>query len=359
MVSSTIDNRVHSPPEPAPDSVAPSLALPTLHDVYRARRAIERVLPRTPLLAPPALAERLGCQVYVKCENLQPIGAFKVRGGLYLLSQLGEAERARGVITASTGNHGQSIAFAAREFGVRAAIYVPEGANPDKVAAMRRLGAELVFVGADFDECRLTAERDAAASGAFFVHPANEPRLIAGVATSTLEIMEEVPDLGAIIIPVGGGSGLCGACIAGKGINPSLTVIGVQAAGAPVVHDSWRRRELLTRERADTFAEGIATRVAFELPARIIWEQVDDIRLVSDADLRRAIVTLLTTTRLLAEGAGAAALAAAEAMRDRLAGKKVALVLSGGNLTVDGLRHALAEIAESGATNEVGGEAVA
>jgi len=230
---------------------------------------------------------------------------------------------------------------------------------------MRRLGAEVVLVGADFDACRVTAERDADAAGAYFVHPANEPRLIAGVATSTLEIMEEVPDLDVIIVPVGGGSGLCGACVAGKGINPNLTVIGVQAVGAPVVYESWRRRELLSLERADTFAEGIATRVAFELPARIIWEQVDDIRLVSDIDLRRAIVTLLTTTRLLAEGAGAAALAAAEGMRERLAGKKVALVLSGGNLTVDGLRRALEGIVEQGApeesprTNEVGGEAVA
>ena len=320
----------------------PELPLPTLHDVFRARQVLDRLLPRTPLLSPPALAERLGCEVYVKCENLQPIGAFKVRGGLYLLSQLSPEERERGVVTASTGNHGQSIAYAARAFGSRATIYVPEEANPLKVAAMRRLGAEVVFAGEDFDACRVAAEADASARGAYYVHPANEPRLIAGVGTYSLEIMEAVPDLDVLITPVGGGSGLCGACIVGKRINPELRVIGVQAAGAPAVYESWRRRELVALDRADTFAEGVATRVAFELPARILWERVDDIRLVTDAELRRAILTLLETTRLLAEGAGAAAVAAAYGMRCELAGQKVAVVLSGGNLTLDALAEALA-----------------
>ena len=318
-------------------------AVPTLGDVYRARRVVDRLLARTPLLTPPALAARLGCEVHVKCENLQPIGAFKVRGGVNLLSQLSAEERARGVVTASTGNHGQSIAYAAHAFDARATVYVPEGANPNKVAAMRRLGAEVVFAGADFDACRLAAERDAADLGATFVHPANEPRLIAGVATYSLEILEAVPDLDVLIAPVGGGSGLSGACLVGKAINPALRVVGVQARGAPVVYESWQRRELLTMERCDTFAEGMATRVAFELPARILWDRVDDIRLVDDVDLRRAILTLLETTGMLAEGAGAAAVAAAYQMREDLAGKKVAVVLSGGNLTLDELGRALAE----------------
>ena len=331
---------IRDPHDVGADALAEK-ALPTLHDVYRARRVIASMLVPTPLLAPEALADRLGCELYVKCENLQPIGAFKVRGGLYLLSQLSPEERARGVVTASTGNHGQSIAYAARAFGARATIYVPEGANPLKVSAMERLGAEVVFAGEDFDACRVAAERDAAARGAYYVHPANEPRLIAGVATSSLEILEAVPDLEVLIVPVGGGSGLCGACIAGKGINPALRVIGVQAVGAPAVYESWRRRELVALDRADTFAEGVATRVAFELPARILWDRVDDIRLVTDAELRRAILTLLETTRLLAEGAGAAPLAAAYAMREELAGRKVAIVLSGGNLTLEALDEAL------------------
>jgi threonine dehydratase len=328
------------PPLPTDD---PRYRIPTLQDVFRARRVVARFLQPTPLLRPPALAERLGCNLFVKCENLQPIGAFKVRGGLNLLAQLTDDERARGVVTASTGNHGQSIAYAAREFGVRAVVYMPEAANPLKVAALHRLGAEVVFHGPDFDTCRIEAEARACRDSMYYVHAANEARLIAGVATSTLEIVEEVPDLDVLIVPVGGGSGLCGACLVGKAINPSLTVIGVQSTGTPVIHDSWRRRELLTYDRADTFAEGMATRVAFELPAHILWDRVDDIRLVTDSELRRAILTILETTRLLAEGAGAAPVAAAYQMRDELAGKKVAVVLSGGNLTLDGLQQALTE----------------
>jgi threonine dehydratase len=328
------------PPLPVDD---PRLRIPTLHDVYRARRVVNRYLKPTPLLTPAALAARLGCDVYLKCENLQPIGAFKVRGGLNLMSQLPDDIKAKGVVTASTGNHGQSIAYAARQFGVRAIIYMPERANPLKVASMERLGAEVLFHGPDFDACRVEAEAHAARAGMYYVHTANEARLIAGVATYTLEILEEVPDLDILIVPVGGGSGLSGACLAGKAINPNLTVIGVQSSHAPVIHDSWRRRELLAYDRADTFAEGMATRVAFELPAHILWDRVDDICLVTDAELRRAILTILETTRLLAEGAGAAAVAAAYQMRHELAGKKVGAVLSGGNLTLEDLKQAMDE----------------
>ena len=332
-------------PTPAASDAEPAggWAIPTLQDVYRARQVVDRYLVRTPLIRPPALAARLGCDVYVKLENLQPIGAFKVRGGIFLLSQLSAEERARGVVTASTGNHGQSIAYAAREFGVRAVIYMPEASNPLKVASMERLGAEIVFVGRDFDESRAAAVERSERDGLHYVHAANQPQLITGVATYTLEIMEAVPDLDVLIVPVGGGSGLCGACIVGKAINPNLRVIGVQAVGAPAVYESWKRRELVSLDRADTFAEGIATRVAFALPARILWGTVDEITLVTDAELRRAILTLLETTRQLAEGAGAAALAAAHARRAELAGKKVGVVLSGGNLTLDGLRQAMSE----------------
>ena len=318
-------------------------AVPTLHDVFRARQVVHRHLPPTPLLPSAALSARLGCDIHIKCENLQPTGAFKVRGGINLLSQLTPAERDRGVVTASTGNHGQSIAYAAGLFDAKATIVVPAGANALKVAAMRRLGAEVIHAGADFDASRQAAEDHADAIGAYFVHSANEPRLIAGVATYSLEIMEAIPDLDVLIVPVGGGSGLSGACIVGKAINPALRVIGVQAEGAPVVYQSWQRRELLAFDRMDTYAEGMATRVAFGLPSGIIWNLVDDIVLVADAELRQATLTILETTRLLAEGAGAAAVAAARKIQASLAGKRVAVVLSGGNLTLDALRQALAE----------------
>lgn len=311
-------------------------------DVLLAREVIAPFLQPTPLLTSAALDARLGFSAFLKCENLQPIGAFKVRGGLFLMSQLTPAERQRGVTTASTGNHGQAVAYAARDLGVPATIWAPENANPLKVAAMRRLGADVRLFGPDFDAARVAAEEDAAARGATFVSNANDWRLIAGVATYTVEMLEAAPDLDYLIVPAGGGSGLAGACLAGKDLKPALRIIGVQAAGAPAVYETWRTGQLQTRDRVDTFAEGLATRVAFSLPAQILWRRLDDFRLVADQDMRRGILTLLETTRTLAEGAGAAALAAAYAMREELAGKNVGIVVSGGNVPLDVLAETLA-----------------
>jgi threonine dehydratase len=316
--------------------------LPTMADVSRARDVIAQYLLPTPMLSTPAIDALLGFQAFLKCENLQPVGAFKVRGGLFMMSDLSAEERARGVVTASTGNHGQSIAYAAREYAAQSTVWMPEEANALKVASMRRLGADVRFAGRDFDESRAEAERDAASRGARFVASANDWRLIAGVATYTVEMLEAVPDLDALIVPAGGGSGLAGACLAGKSLSSRLRIIGVQAAGAPVIYDTWHSGRLEEIDRADTFAEGLATRVAFSLPAQIIWRRLDDFRLVTDTDMRRAILTLLERARVLAEGAGAAALAAAYAMREELAGQKVGIVVSGGNLTLDTLTETLA-----------------
>ncbi len=332
-------------------TVAPRIAkkrvwdgpLPTLADVYRARSVVRQHLEPTPLLRPEALSERMGCDILVKCENLQPTGAFKIRGGLFYMSQLGDAERARGVVGASTGNHGQSIAYAARVYGSKATIFVPEAANELKVAAIRRLGAEVIHFGLDFDDCLREARAYADRCGAVFVHSANEPNLVAGVATYTLEILEEEPDVDAVFVAIGGGSGLCGACVAGKSIKPDLKVIGVQSTGAPTVYEAWKSRSLVRLDSINTFAEGIATREAFAMPSQMLWDTVDEIMLVTDADLKRAMLTLLETTRLLAEGAGAAGLAGAYERREAFAGKKVAVIVSGGNLTLDVLSQALIE----------------
>ncbi|MBI2940031.1 MAG: threonine/serine dehydratase [Chloroflexi bacterium] len=317
------------------------LEIPTLLDVFAARRAISPYLPPTPFQPAEALSALLGAEVWIKCENLQPVGAFKVRGGVNLVSRLGLEERARGLITASTGNHGQSIAYAGRLFGAHVVVGVPEGANPVKMAAMRALGAEVVEVGADFDEARAWVERTAAETGMRYVHPANEPLLIAGVATLSLEMIERVPDLEVVISPIGAGSGACGHCIAGKGLNPRLRVIGVQAEGAPAVWRAFHQGHMEPIDRIATFAEGLAARVPFELPLRILRERLDDLVLVSDQEIRAAMLTLIRTTRMLAEGAGAASTAAAFKLRDRLQGKRVGLVLSGGNVTVEGLREVL------------------
>jgi threonine dehydratase len=315
--------------------------VPTLSDVLSARRQIAPHLRPTPLYAYPALSELVGAETWVKHENHQPIGAFKVRGGVNLVSRLDDAERRRGVVTASTGNHGQSISFAGRLFGVRAVVCVPEGANPVKLASMRALGGELVEHGRDFDEARENAEALAAEHGYRYIHSGNEPHLIAGVGTHTLEILEEQPEIDIVIVPIGGGSGAAGACIAAKSIRSSIEVIGVQSEAAPAAYRSWASRSLV-EDRMATRAEGLATRVAFELPQQILWEQLDDFVLVGEDDLERAVLLMLEHTRNLAEPAGAAPLAAALQLRDRLAGKRVALILSGGNISPDHLREILA-----------------
>jgi threonine dehydratase len=279
-----------------------------------------------------SLNELVGAEVFVKHENHQPGGAFKVRGGVNLISQLGPEERQSGVITASTGNHGQSIAYAARLFGVRATICVPQDANPVKVASIRGLGAELVFQGRDFDEAREHAEELARERGYRYVHSGNEPLLIAGVGTETLEILEEQPQIEVIVVPIGGGSGAAGACIVAKTINPSVRVIGVQSDAAPAAFRSWRERRLV-EDRTNTFAEGLATRTPFELPQRILWRWLDDFVLVSDDEIRAAQAVMIEATRNLIEASGAAPLAAALRLGAELASKRVALIASGGNVT--------------------------
>ena len=306
-----------------------------------ARLRILRHLRPTPLYPYAGLSELVGAEVWVKHENHQPTGAFKVRGGVNLVAQLSDNERERGIISASTGNHGQSIAYAARLFAVPAIIVVPAGANPVKLAFIRAFGAEIVEHGVDFDDAREHCEALAAEHAYRYVHSGNEPHLIAGVATETLEILEELPDVEVVIVPIGGGSGAAGACIAAKAVNPDVEVIGVQSESAPAAYRSWRARQLLAGEML-TSAEGLATRTAFELPQRILWDLLDDFVLVSEDEIRTACIHMLERTRNLIEPAGASPLAAAVKLRDRLARRRVALVASGGNVSPDQLRALLA-----------------
>jgi len=316
---------------------------PTFPDVLDARTRIAPHLLRTPLREYPPLGRLIDATVFVKHENHLPTGAFKVRGGINLVSRLSQDERRRGVVASSTGNHGQSIAFGARLHGVKATICVPENANPVKVAAMRDLGAEVVPNGVDFDEAGELAEQLSIEHGFRYIHSGNEPLLIAGVATATLELLEDEPRIDTIIVPVGGGSGAAGASIVAKTLNPSVRVIGVQSDAAPAAFRSWRERALLEDEMK-TFAEGLATRVAFELPQRIMWELLDDFVLVSDDEIRAAQRTMIESTRNLVEAAGASPLAAALRLRDELAGRRVALIASGGNVSPDQLRELLTSV---------------
>jgi threonine dehydratase len=303
-----------------------------LADVLAARQRIAPYLGPTPLYRYPTLDALTGARVWVKHENHQPVGAFKVRGGVNLVSQLTDGERRRGVIAASTGNHGQSVAYAAELFGVRAIICMPEQANPVKVESMRALGAEVIFHGRDFDEAREYCEKEAAEHRYRYIHSGNEPALVAGVATYTLEILQARPDTEMIVVPVGGGSGAAGACLVAKTVRPSVQVIGVQSQAAPAAYRSWQARSLV-EDATSTFAEGLATRTAFELPQQILWELLDDFVLVSDDALRAATRLMISKTRNLVEPAGAAALAAVLDAPDRFAGRTVAIVCSGGNIS--------------------------
>jgi len=322
------------------ETLAPKLEAPSYEDVMRARKQIAPYLLRTPLHEYPALNDLVGTRVFIKHENHQPTCAFKVRGGINLISQLSAAERARGVIAASTGNHGQSVAYAARLFGVDARIVVPEKANPGKVASMRGMGAEVIFQGANFDEARPYCEALAADRGFRYVHSANEPLLVAGVATETAEMLEDQPDLEVIIVPVGGGSGAAGACIVAREINPAIRVIGVQSDAAPANYESWCQRKLVAAANT-TLAEGLATGTAFILPQSILWKSLSDFVLVSDHEILCAMAWMIERAHTLAEAAGSAALAAAYLLRDELRGRKVGLVCSGGNATPAQVRLAL------------------
>ena len=305
-------------------------------DIVAAREFIAPFLPKTPLIRVNAISELLDCDYYAKLENLQPTGAFKVRGGVNLVGTSSDEERSRGLVAASTGNHGQSIAYGGRLFVSRVIIYAPaENVNPAKLQAMRDLGAEVRLHGSDFDEARQECERVANEEGFRYVHSANEPKLIAGVGTIGLEMFEDLPEVDVIIAPAGGGSCASGNCIVANELNPNVRVIAVQSEAAPAMWHAWRNRSLEPYPTMKTEHEGLATRVPFEMTNEILWELLSDFVLVTDAEINDAIKLLARHAKQVVEGAGAASLTAAFKLRDSLRGKKVVGIVSGGNLPLD------------------------
>ena len=320
-----------------------TLKEPVFQDVLDARRVIQPHIYRTPLRRYPALSDLIGAEVWVKHENFQVAGSFKVRGGLNLVARTTEAERARGFISASTGNHGQSVAFAAGVYGSKATIVVPEGANPIKVSAMRALGARVLHHGPVFDSAREHAEQMAIEDELRYVHPANEPLLIAGVATYTLEVHEDIGEIDYMIVPLGAGSGVSGACIVSDAVSPSTKVIAAQSAGAPSAYLSWKRGDLVNAQM-ETEAEGLATSSSYELPQAILRKSLHDFILVSDQRIKEAAGRFVEGTRSLIEYAGAASLGAAMEMKETLKGKRVVIVASGANASMQQLADSLAAI---------------
>ncbi len=315
----------------------------SIQGVYEARRVVSRYLKPTPLIHYPLLDDLLGFETYVKHEECNPTGAFKIRGGINLIAGLTAEEKRRGVITATRGNHGQSIALASRIFGVRCMVGIPEGNSPEKNLAMEAFGAELLIHGRDFDEARERVEEVQAEKGMRYVHSGNEPPLIHGVGTYVLEIIEALPDLDCLIVPVGGGSGAASALTVLRAINPAVKVIGVQAEKAPSIYLSWKKGSIVETDSAETIADGLATRVPFELTFSILRNQIDDIVTVSEQELRLAVFQIFRTTHHVAEPAAAATLAAALKLSSRLSGKKVVLALTGCNIDSVLLRDILVE----------------
>jgi len=306
--------------------------IPTLEGAYEARKVIGRYLKPTPLFYSRPLSKLLGCQPYLKLENLQPTRAFKVRGGINYMNHIKQQATSRTVITASTGNHAQSIAYAGLLFGINVKIVMPRGVPELKIAAVEDLNAEVITHGGYYDEALQYTEELAADKGYICVHAINEPLLHEGVATMHLEIFEELPNVDVVINPIGGGSGASGACVVYKTLNPKVRVIGVQAEGAPAVYNSWKSGSIKQADHVNTVAEGLATAKAYDLPMKILRKWIDDIVLVSDDEMIRAVKTIFVATGQVAELAGAASTAAAIKIKDQLEGKTVALLVTGGNI---------------------------
>jgi threonine dehydratase len=314
------------------------LERPTFKDVLKARSLIRDYLPRTPLYSYPQVNQLLDARVYIKHENHLPTGAFKTRGGINLVYNLDRKQKERGVVTASTGNHALSIVYASKLFNVPVIVVMPEKSNPTKVKAIKSMGAQVVFFGRIFDESKDYAEKLAGERRARFIHPANEPYLISGVGTYALEIFEEVPNLDVIFVPVGGGSGASGCCIVKQAVNPACQVIGVQAAMAPAAYHSWKGGKIV-KDKMETAAEGLATEIGYELTQEILRDLLADFILVSEEEMERAILLIMELIRNMAEEAGASPLAAALKIKEKLKGKNVALVLTGGNISMARLKQ--------------------
>lgn len=320
--------------------------MPSPIDIADVEAAAERLRPHltpTPLRRYPLLDAEIGygISVWVKHENHQPTQSFKIRNGLNAVLALSPEARARGAIGASTGNHGLGIAYAGRLSGVPVTVCVPEGNNPQKNAAIRALGAELLEVGATYEDTVRECARIREARGLTLLHSTNDPHVIAGAGTMTLEILEQEPALDALVIALGGGSQSVGALTVAAARKPSLRVYAVGASGAPAQYESWRRGERLTGQPIDTFAEGIATGSAYELTFDALREGLAGFVTVTDAEMYAAVRDLLRLTANLPEGAGAAGFAGLRTLARELAGQRVGIVMCGGNLGMRDMAIAL------------------
>lgn len=326
-----------------PDVVARSLWPVDLDAITAARDRIRPFVPVSPLRSYPVLDAEVGhdIRVFVKHENFNPTNSFKVRNGFSLVTSLSADEKRRGIVAATRGNHGLGLAYAGKTFGVPVTICVPLGNNPEKNAAMTALGARLIEQGRDYDESVTVADQIVRTEGAYLAHSTNNPQIIAGAGTMSLEIADQEPEIDAMVVAVGGGSQAVGAMTVMRALRPHVRVYAVQAAGARAGFESWHAGSPRVTDRADTFADGLATRSTYELTFPALRDGLADFITVTDAEIAAALRMLLRSTHSLVEGAGATGLAGLLALRERLAGQRVGIVLSGGNIDEQTLRRVL------------------
>lgn len=324
------------------DHFASLIAQINMLEIFKARQVVERELQKTHLTFYKRLSDELQAQIYVKHENHLPTNSFKVRGAVNFMAHIPAEAEEHGVVVATRGNHGLAVAWAAQEKGIFCNVVVPEHNNPELNKTILAYGAQLIEHGADFYEAQDYAEELAESAGYYYLRQGNEPHLINGIATMGLEILEDLPEVDVIVMPIGGGTGCAAIAKVIAGINPRVALIGVQAERMPSFYQSWQKGEKVIVASADTVADGLAARSVFEVPYAILKNSIANVVLLSEKELQQGVRLALQYTQNLAEVAGAAALAATFKLRRDLAGKKVVVVMTGGNLSVDRLAQVLA-----------------
>ncbi len=309
--------------------------------ILEASKKIRNFVTRTPTYHSVVFSQRTGAEVYLKLECFQPVGVFKIRGAVNKIRSLSQSELKRGLVTSSSGNHGLSVAYAAKIYGAKAVVVVPENAVKEKVEAIESYGAEVVKYGKDYDEAYSKALEIQKETGTTFVHPFSDPFVIAGQGTVGLEVLEDVPDLNTIIVPVGGGGLISGISIAAKTLNPNIRIIGVQPEGSPAVYLSWKAGKIVEVDSVNTVADGLAARKPLDLTFRIVREYVDDILLITEQEIGKAVLALLHEAHILAEPSGAASSAALLFKYHPKLKEKVAVIVSGANISMDYLASLL------------------
>ncbi|HOO38287.1 MAG TPA: threonine/serine dehydratase [Deltaproteobacteria bacterium] len=314
----------------------------TIKGIIKARSAISHYLNKTNLIYYSELSRIIGCDVFVKHENHMPTGSFKIRGAINFFHTINKEEVANGVLVSTRGNHGLAMAWAARWYNIPCTVVVPENNNPETNRIIESFGAELIEHGHDFYDAQFYCDELVAAAGYYYVEQGNEPEMLNGIGTMGLEIFESMPDVDVIICPIGGGAGCASLLKVVQAINPEVEIIGVQAEKAPAFYESLKQGDWIVLDEADTIADGLAARSVFQLPYVIMKDHIKDVVLLSEEEILEGIPLALMTTHNLAEGAGAASIMAAQKIKDRLAGKTVVLIMSGGNLDRENLQQALA-----------------